>query len=176
MTSTFKFNFIFEVSKQHDLRIHFHNPGEQFWFTVHIFPMEMPTYSLKVKGDPSISFFDIKLRVSMKILQNTKSRPCLLSTSSMDYAECIKSRAVKSIIENKSLNCSTVFTNFLHKWQIPLCNSKYEALDALYATRFVFHELMRNRETPDCYMPCNTTVYSASLTPGNETICMVHGN
>lgn len=166
-TSTFKFTFVFEVSKLHDLRIHFHNPGEQFWFYLYIFPMDMPAYSLKVQGDPTISFMDIKLRVSVKILQNTKRRPCSHSISSIDYVECVKSKVVKSILESQSLNCTTVFTNFLHKWPLGGCSSRAEALEAYNVTRFAFYEVMRDRESSGCAIPCNQTVYSASLTDGN---------
>jgi len=106
-THIFEFDYKFEMAKKYNMRIHTHNPGEEFWFFLDIFPFEMPTYYLRTARDPTIAYYDLKLKKSIHVRKSSKERPCTNDFSGNNYANCIISKVTTNITINKLLTCST---------------------------------------------------------------------
>jgi len=161
--SKLDFSFTFELLRQSNLRVHFHNPGEEFWFFLDVFPMGMPTYFLNVKDNINFSVVNIKMKSSLKESQSTITRPCSPTETTQSYTQCIKQKVIENITDGKLLNCSTVFTNFLYPWQIPLCQTEHQANEAFKVLKKALYGMLDSK----CSVPCSQTVYTASI---NECI------
>lgn len=172
MTTPFGFDFFLHLSKKHNLRFHLHNPGEEFWFFLDVFPMDIFTNQLVTK-DSKVTYFDIRVRNTIIVSKNTNTRPCSETGSGNDYISCIKSKVIQFLIESKTLNCSSVFTNFLYNWQLPTCKSVDEATETFNDMQDVFHDFLKSPKTSGCLVPCNVTMYSASLIAGFDNLLFI---
>jgi len=147
------------------MRLHCHNPGEEFWFFLEIYPVEMPKNLLHTK-DETLTYFDIRIKDTIIMSKSTSKRLCSEKGTSNDYVKCIKLKFIQKMNENLTLNCTSVFIELIHKWNLPPCKTSEEAMEAFYVLQKVFYDLMRSPRESGCYLPCNLTVYSVTLTEG----------
>ena len=151
--------------------MHLHNPGEEFFFYLDGFPTEMPTYQLPTKSEPDISYFDIRLKNSFVVAKNTIDRPCLEGTDGMAFVECLKMKVITNITENKSLPCYSWYTKYLHDWNnLPLCKSREEFIAVVDIIQIVFFDILKSPASSGCFIQCNQSIYSATLTLGSFRI------
>jgi len=162
----FQFDFLFFMLKNQNLRMQIHNPGEEFWLHVDGFPTYTPTYSLPLRDYPNLKYVDVRLRDTITISKHTKDKPCLEESSPTSYLDCIKSKVISDLEENKSLNCTTWISDVLKIWPFPECKT----LDATNYNSLViqraFFSNLESHRVSNCYLPCKQIAYSALLTFG----------
>lgn len=163
----FQFDFLFYLSKNQNLRMQIHNPGDEFWFYVDGFPTYMPTYYLPLKDYPNLKYVDIRLRDTIMISKNTKDKPCLEGPSVASYVDCIKSKVISDLEEKNNLNCTSWISDFIKKWSLPECKTLGDTNYVTYTIQAAFYANLVTYRVSNCYMHCNQTTYSATLTLGN---------
>lgn len=144
-----------------------HNPGDEFWLYLDGFPTEMPTYYLKLKDDPNLSYIDVRLRDTIMISKSTEAKPCWEGLSGKSYAECLKAKVISDLSKQKVLDCSSWITDSLYNWTLPECKSDREMRRNMNIIQEKFLSNLVLKKDQVCYLPCNQISYSAILTYGN---------
>lgn len=157
------------LSNKENYRLHIHYPGDEFWLYLDGFPTHMATYSLPVKNEPTIAYIDVRLKDTVIKSKNTFQRPCLESATAVSYADCVKSRVITTLVEEKSLHCATWITEILHNWSLPECKTYQDFHEVFYKVEKLFYANLASNDISGCYTPCTQTVYGATLNFGNES-------
>lgn len=147
--------------------MHIHYPGDEFWLYLDGFPTDMATYSLPIKNEPTIAYVDVRLKDTIIKSKSTFERPCSESGTTVSYADCIKSRVISKLIEEKSLNCTTWISEILQNFSLPKCQRQKDFKGVFNKIQGLFYSSLANYVISGCQVPCAETIYSATLNFGN---------
>jgi hypothetical protein len=164
----FKFDFNFLLTKNFDIRLYIHNPGDEFWLFLEVFPTEIPIYYLPINSESSIRYINVRLKDTVTVSKNIPKRPCWEQDSGQSYPDCIKSSVISKLKEVKSLHCSTWISEILSNWSLPECKTYNEFQVVSRKIQDTFFDSLANQETSRCHLNCKQTLYTASLTFGNR--------
>lgn len=166
----FDFSVYFFLSKSQNVRLQLHNPGDEFWSYLEMFPVEIPTYLLPLKTSPVIKFLDIRIKDTVLISKHTFERPCNEGESKESYATCLKSKVIEKLVQHNNLSCSTWVSDVLLDLPLPECDSLEKFKNVSYTIQSGFISMLPSQRTSGCYFPCQQTSFTASLTFGIENI------
>lgn len=166
--TSFWFDFQIEMLNKHNLQLYLHNPGDEFWFFLEVYPYDLMGHYVAVGDDHRISFIDIRVKESKYFAKNTEKKPCATYSSNSEFVACAKSAIVKNLAMNVKFNCTTVFSRFLTNLPLPKCPTKQMSQDMDEFVEESFYTLLRAPHFSGCPLPCNQSFYQSTPFIGHK--------
>ncbi len=158
------YSFAFRLKNLTDYIVYIHEPGEEFWLRLGIYPYEMTTVKL---SSSDVGSADIVLRKEMSYkLKSGQEQKCDRDHTAMDYSQC-SLKTLQTEFPNKA-NCTFYLLEDFHPDKsLPLCTSFEESEKALMVAQ---HILMNAIKEKKCSEMCDVTRYHTNMAEYHRNI------
>jgi len=170
--TSFRFEFQLELElyllKKQNIQLFVHNPGDEFWVFLEVYPYDLTSHFLGLGDDHRIAFIDIRVKEIKNYDQNTDKKPCTTYFSNSDFVNCAKAAIVKRLTTDKRFNCTSVFSRFLNDMPLPKCHTKELSQEMDELVEESFYSLLRNPHLSGCPLPCNQSSFQSAAFTGHK--------
>ncbi len=152
----------YSFKKDTDYTIYIHDPGEEFWLLLGIYPYEIT--SVKVQANNSHGMAAADLLIKKEII---RSDDCINDIGSDQFAKCATEELIKQFLA--VANCTSFLLEHLHPQQkLPYCHQQYLVYnDAVNLAQNLLKDILISRK---CASMCDRTRYSVNLAEYHENV------